>query len=1255
MIYFQRVVGKTRFGYRLIGLSIRAKKGNSVQMKRLLRYLIIVLVLGGLVVTGSTMNSRAQEPQPPQPLAQGAQPLSQVAVLEMPSVDVAALLAEDAANNGKDVPPRFAAPLAVQVSPQAYGTWETSRSGELVWRLRIQSEGAVSLNLGFARYWMPAGGRLFIYSPDFQQVRGPFTAADNEEHGQLWSPIIMGSEIVIEVDLPAGVVANLQLALTAVNHGYRTLQEASQPMSGACNLDAVCSASDGFPQVDAWREELRSSGVYTVNGTWTCSGALINNTAQDLTPYFLTANHCSVNSGNAAGVVVYWNFENSTCRPPGSPASGGAGDGQLTQFNTGAIWRASYASSDVTLIEMDDTINPDFNPFWSGWDRSNAATAGAIAIHHPNCDEKRISFENDATSITSYLGSTVPGDSTHIRITDWDLGTTEPGSSGSPLYSPERRIIGQLHGGYAACGNDSSDWYGRLFVSWTGGGTASSRLSNWLDPLNTGVTTLDGRNIVESPFLVEATPASLNVCTPNDAVYDVAVTQEVAGFVQPVDLSVFGIPGGTSALFGVNPVIPAGTSVLTITNTGAAAEGSYPLDVVGVWTTSTVTSTVTLNLYTAAPIQPGLVSPADGAVNQALAPTFEWTPGSLTGSFNFQLDESPLFDSPLATANDLLETSYPLADPLEGGRCYWWSVQGNNACGLGTWSEPFHFVTSALALTFDDDIESGAGLWTHQAATGADHWAVSTAQAHSPTHAWFVPDDSVITDSRLWNTTPILVGGGSTLTFWHRYQFEGSAWDGAVLEISTNGGGAWSDLGTYITANGYNGTISNQYSNPLADRDAWTGDLTDWTQVSVDLSSFAGQSVLIRWRLGCDSSQSDVGWYIDDVQITAPLPPNPAPTLASISPEEGSAYADTPVTIQGTGFISTPVLALGDAWLVDVTWVSSTTLTAVVPMGMAGGVYDLTLYNGDCQEATLLDAYAVIVACIPPTVTVTSDSPVDLGQPVNFTADLVGGTPPITYTWDFGGPGYGVGLDTATPVFTYTEAGTYTATVTAENGCGLDDASTLVAVNDVPPTANDDTFTVNEDNATTTLDVLANDALAPFTVGPLALVEIGSPDQGGTAVLSGTTDIRYTPAANFFGTEVFTYTILAANGLTDEAEVTVTVLSVNDLPTISAIDNQTTTVGIPVGPISFTIGDLETPTSVLTLTVESSNPGLIPAGNIVLVGSDGNRTVTITPLAGMSGTATITITVDDGTDTVSITFDVTVVAHQFIFLPVVKK
>ena len=114
----------------------------------------------------------------------------------------------------------------------------------------------------------------------------------------------------------------------------------------------------------------------------------------------------------------------------------------------------------------------------------------SCGIHHPQGDIKKISFDYGFTALTNYLGHT--SGSTHLRVFKWDDGTTEPGSSGSPLFNKQKRIVGQLHGGYASCTIDSSDWYGKFARSWLGGGVNTNSLKPWLDPDNTGALTLDG-------------------------------------------------------------------------------------------------------------------------------------------------------------------------------------------------------------------------------------------------------------------------------------------------------------------------------------------------------------------------------------------------------------------------------------------------------------------------------------------------------------------------------------------------------------------------------------------------------------------------------------------------------------------------------------------------------------------------------------------------------------------------------------------
>jgi len=413
-----------------------------------------------------------------------------VPVVQPPPLAMLTIIAEDEVRERAGLAPRFAIPSAVFITPKTDGKWERVGRDTLVWRLRVSAPGAKSLNLGFTRYFMPESGRLLLYSPDHAKVVRPFTSQDNAQHGELWTPILLGDELVIEVTVPVHAKDALRLELTSINVGYRGFEGAGILKSGVCNIDVVC------PEGNDWWDEIPSVGVISTGGSTFCTGFMVNNTAQDQTPYFQTAYHCGIRSTNAASLVVYWNYETSTC--------GGTPDGSLSDFQTGSYFRAEYSTSDFTLVEMDEDPDPTWGVTFAGWDRSGADATTAIAIHHPSTDEKRISFEYDSTTITSYLGTSIPGDGTHVRVIDWDLGTTEGGSSGSPLFDQNHRVIGQLHGGYAACGNDLSDWYGRVYVSWTGGGSSATRLRDWLDPGNTGAMSVD--SLVPGAVGLKVTP-----------------------------------------------------------------------------------------------------------------------------------------------------------------------------------------------------------------------------------------------------------------------------------------------------------------------------------------------------------------------------------------------------------------------------------------------------------------------------------------------------------------------------------------------------------------------------------------------------------------------------------------------------------------------------------------------------------------------------------------------------------------------------
>ncbi len=459
-------------------------------------------------------------------------------------------------------------------------------------------------------------------------------------------------------------------------------------------------------------------------------------------------------------------------------------------------------------------------------------------------------------------------------------------------------------------------------------------------------------------FTLSLSPTSHEVCLAGEVTSAVEIGSAL-DYTGTVFLEAGGLPANVSASFAPASAPAPFDSTLTLAVASGALDGDYTIDITATDNIAiTHATSLDLRVVTAPPAQPSLIFPLDASFDQSLLPLFGWAAPTLINQLRFQIADSARFENLLADTSIQSGTTYQPSTPLEDGRCYWWQVIAGNACGLGDWSNPFHFATAGLDIAFSDDLESGDGSWTHEAVEGKDAWEISTDQSHSPTQAWFVPNPEKITDTRLWNTMPVPVGAGEVLSFWHRYQIEEN-FDGAVIEISTDGGSTWTDLGPYITTNGYTGTVSVNYQNPLGGRLAWTGDLTTWSEVTVDLSSFAGQSVNIRWRLGSDRMVGTAGWYIDDVRIAAILPLAPAPALLSVTPPAGLAGTAYQLTLTGAGFSGIPSLRLGDLWLDNATVIDSSTITATLPAGLLSGTYDLTLFNGDCQQAVLVAAFTL--------------------------------------------------------------------------------------------------------------------------------------------------------------------------------------------------------------------------------------------------------------------------------------------------------
>jgi len=433
-----------------------------------------------------------------------------IEAINLPQLDIQNIKKEDVINDKLHAKPfRIGIPKKINYGLENSGSWTQLANGDRIWRILFHSKNAIHLSVVFNQFYIPKGGQLFLYN-NRTSVLGTYTNAQNNKEQVLGTWLVYGDKLWIEYYEPKEVKGQANLHISSIIHGYRlgnTYQKGYNSLlkinnSGNCNHDVDCPIGADF---EANRDVLKKSvGFLNMGDGYICSGALVNNTNQDKKPYFLTANHCleREDDEDPANPILFsmrfnWISPNPICAKTTNSTNATA-----NLIVTGGVTiKAKNGASDFMLLELKKKIPNDWDVTFASWDKTDANPTYEVGIHHPSGDIMKICRDDTgAIKATSdgkqlWLIGGLNDFGTNTSGNGWELGVTEGGSSGSPLFNQNGDIIGQLYAGEADCtgtgDNSHYDVYGRFATSWDRGTTASTRLKDWLDPENKNPNTLD--------------------------------------------------------------------------------------------------------------------------------------------------------------------------------------------------------------------------------------------------------------------------------------------------------------------------------------------------------------------------------------------------------------------------------------------------------------------------------------------------------------------------------------------------------------------------------------------------------------------------------------------------------------------------------------------------------------------------------------------------------------------------------------------
>jgi lysyl endopeptidase len=475
------------------------------------------------------------------------------AVLNIKSPDELATLKDN--NLSKEYSIKFAVPNKVSINLIDKNNLR-EEGNLLIYTLTIVAQQARNISLNLDSFHLSENALLSIFTP--YELTDSITYDQNNDD-QIWNTrVYQRDTITLNLTIPKDERKENTVHIGAINFGFKAFGQeffGNPGSSASCNVNVVC------PDANGWQNERNSVALIVAAGQEACTGSLVMNSCNTRTPYLLTANHCTIGS-TVSNWVFQFQYWSPTCTP------NGAGN-ESVQFNN-CVLRANNAPSDFALVQLNTTPAVTSGLFYSGWNRNTTTPNGSVSIHHPAGDLMKFSRDLNISTVSSWGGTN------NHWVSVFDVGTVEPGSSGAALYDMNHRIVGQLHGDQNNMGlycSQRRGEFGKFDISWSGGGTNATRLSNWLDATNTNGMTSNTTNISD------LFPTSITVSGPSYICNTTPQSYSVANL--PPGASIIWTVNGGIAISGANNVNPvtivrttSGNSTATVTATVAGTCGN---------------------------------------------------------------------------------------------------------------------------------------------------------------------------------------------------------------------------------------------------------------------------------------------------------------------------------------------------------------------------------------------------------------------------------------------------------------------------------------------------------------------------------------------------------------------------------------------------------------------------------------------------------------------------------------------------------